>query len=31
MKEKYYFCIVIVPFGRKMMSPGAKLKRIIYG
>ena len=31
MKEKYYFCIVIVPFGRKMMPPGGKHKKIIYG
>ncbi len=31
MKEKCYFCIVIVPFVRKMMPTEAKLKRITYG
>ena len=31
MKEKCYFCIVIVPFVRKMIPTEAKLRRIIYG
>ena len=31
MKEKCYFCMVIVPFGRKMIPTGAKLKIITDG